>query len=110
MATEAWRPITDASFDSEVLKVAGPVLVEFWAQWCPACPLLDSRLEEIAAEHSEQLRMRRLNIDENPETVSTYQVSGFPTIGVFYRGSLVKTIVGAQPKTAIVEQIAEFIE
>jgi thioredoxin len=102
------KTVTDQSFGSDVLQADGPVLVDFWAEWCGPCRQVAPVLEEIAGEHAE-LTIAKLNIDENPETARNYQVMSIPTMAVFSGGQLVKTIVGARPKAAILRELTEFV-
>ena len=101
--------VTDSTFSSDVLNADGPVLVDFWAEWCGPCRQVAPVLEEIAGEQEGKLKVVKLNIDENPETTRKYQVMSIPTMAVFSGGNLVKTIVGARPKAAILRELTDFV-
>ncbi|MEU7281355.1 thioredoxin [Streptomyces sp. NPDC045431] len=101
--------VTDDSFEAEVLNSEKPVLVDFWAAWCGPCRQIAPSLEAIAAEHSEDIKVVKLNIDENPATAAKYGVMSIPTLNVYQNGEVVKTIVGAKPKAAIVRDLDPFI-
>lgn len=103
------QPVTDAQFDADVLKSDKPVLVDFWAVWCGPCKMVSPILDEIAGEHSDKLSFRKMNVDENPVVPSTYRITSIPTLNVYQGGQLVKSIVGAKPKAALLKDLAEFI-
>src|ERR1700704_4535406 len=92
--------VTDINFDAEVIEADGPVLVDFWAPWCGPCRVVAPVLEEIASER-EDLRIVKLNVDENQQTAATFQVLSIPTMILFKGGQAVKTVVGAYPKKKI---------
>lgn len=101
--------ITDDSFENDVLKASGPVLVDFWAEWCGPCKQIAPALEEIAAEYGGRVTVAKLNIDDDQSTPGRYGVRGIPTMMVFKDGKVVATKVGAIPKSKIVEWLNETI-
>ncbi|GAA3908355.1 thioredoxin [Streptomyces gulbargensis] len=103
------KNVTDASFEEDVLKSDKPVLVDFWAEWCGPCRQIAPSLEAIAKEHDE-IEIVKLNIDQNPSTAAKYGVMSIPTLNVYQNGEVVKTIVGAKPKAAILRDLADFVE
>lgn len=105
----AARSVTDASFDTEVLKSSKPILVDFWAEWCGPCRAVGPVLDQILAENGEKLDIVKLNVDENPQTAMTYKITSIPAMIVFQNGEAVKTIVGAKPKPALEHDLAAFI-
>jgi thioredoxin 1 len=97
--------VTDNNFDAEVLESESPVLVDFWAPWCGPCRVVAPVLEEIASERKD-LRIVKLDIDENPQTASRFGVMSIPTMILFKAGHPVKTVVGAYPKKKLEQELA----
>ncbi len=95
--------VTDTSFDSEVLKSNTPVLVDFWAEWCGPCRSLSPKLEEVAQELGDKIKIVKVNVDENQMTPQKYGVRGIPAMLLFKLGSEVGQLVGNHPKDAILD-------
>jgi thioredoxin 1 len=96
--------VTDASFQAEVIESDTPVLVDFWAPWCGPCRIVAPHLEELNDER-EDLRVVKLNTDENPETAATYNVLSIPTLLLFKHGQVAHQIIGALPKNRLVQEL-----
>ena len=103
------KPVSDQSFSADVLQAAGPVLVDFWAEWCGPCKAIGPALEEIAGEYGGKLTVAKVNIDENPQTPTDYNVRGIPTLVLFRDGKPIATKVGAAPKSVLRDWIAASI-
>ena len=101
----ASKPVSDDSFDTDVLGADGLVLVDFWAEWCGPCKQIGPSLEEISEEMGDAITVAKVNIDENPMTPSKYGVRGIPTLILFKDGEVAATKVGALPKGKLVEWI-----
>ena len=95
------KTVTDQNFATDVLGAEGPVLVDFWAEWCGPCKMIAPALEEISEELGERVTIAKLNIDDNPEAPSRYGVRGIPTMILFKNGEPAATKVGAEPKGRI---------
>jgi thioredoxin 1 len=95
--------VTDASFDKDVLQASGPVLVDFWAEWCGPCKQIAPALEQIATELGTKVTIAKLDIEESPTTPSRYGVRGIPTMMLFKDGQMASMKVGAMPKQKILE-------
>jgi thioredoxin 1 len=105
----ALKQTTDATFADDVLMNDKPVLVDFWATWCGPCRKVAPILEEIAAAHGDKIDIIKLDTDANPGTTAQYGVTSIPTMNVFVKGEVVKTIVGAHPKPKLLRELDEFI-
>lgn len=98
--------ITDQTFEREVLQTTGrPVLVDCWAPWCPPCRMIAPLLDQLAAESNGSYRIAKVNVDENPQVSSRFQISSIPTMLIFKDGKLIDRLIGAQPKQAIAERL-----
>ncbi len=100
---------SDAAFDQDVLKSSTPVVVDFWAEWCGPCKMIAPHLEDLASEMGENVKVVKVNIDDNPLTPTKYGVRGIPTLMLFKDGEVAATKVGALPKTKLVEWVQESI-
>jgi len=105
----AVKTVTDENFEAEVLGGARPVIVECWAEWCGPCRMVGPVLEVIAAEHAGQLDVVKLNVDENPRTAQQFGIMAVPTMNLFSGGKLVKQVIGARSRAALLREFAEFI-
>jgi thioredoxin 1 len=97
--------VTDSSFDADVIRASGPVLVDFWAEWCQPCKNIAPLLEEIATELKGKVTIAKVNVDENPQTPMKYGVRGIPTLILFKNGQVAATKIGEQPKSKLVEWV-----
>ena len=101
--------VSSADWDAEVLESDTPVLVDFWAEWCPPCRIVAPIVEEIAAEHAGKLKVVKLNTDDNPDIARQYRVMSIPTLMVFSGADERKRIVGARGKLQLESEVSEFI-
>lgn len=97
--------VTDSTFDSEVLGSDVPVLVDFWATWCPPCRQMAPIVDEIAGEFADRLKVVKIDTDENPATAQKYGIVSIPTFNIYKGGELVHSIVGGRPKRKFAEEI-----
>ena len=105
----AAKIVTDDGFEADVLQNPKPVIVEYWAQWCGPCHQVSPVLEAIAAEHADTLDVVKLNVDENPETTRRYGIMLVPTVNLFRGGDVVKQVIGARSRSALMREFADFL-
>lgn len=100
---------TDATFAADVLQSDKPVIVDFWAEWCTPCKVIAPVLEEIAETKADKVTVAKLDIDANPQIASQYQILSIPTMLVFQNGEVVKQVVGAKPKAALIAEFGDVL-
>ena len=98
MAGDHVQTFTDTNFDSAVLKAGGPVLVDFWAEWCGPCKRLGPTIDALAADYAGKVTIGKLNVDDNPNTAFKFQIRGIPAVLLFKNGQVVESVVGLAPK------------
>jgi thioredoxin 1 len=103
------KDVTDASFETDVLKSEKPIMVDFWAEWCGPCRAVSPILDKIAEENADKLDIVKLNVDDNPMTAEKYGITSIPAMYVFKGGEVVKRVIGAKPKPALEADLAEFL-
>ncbi|GIK58499.1 MAG: thioredoxin [Chloroflexi bacterium] len=110
MANQYTSEITDANFETEVLKSNKPVLIDFWADWCGPCRMVAPHVDAIAQEYNGVLKVGKMDVDDNPAVPGRYGIVGIPTLMLFKGGAVVARITGAQPKDRIVAQILPHLD
>ena len=101
--------VSDATFESEVLKATSPVVVDFWAEWCGPCRMIAPALEEIAGSLGEKVKIVKLNVDENPQTAAKYNIQSIPTLMIFKDGAMSSRQIGAAPKQKLEQWITSAV-
>ncbi|QJB45302.1 thioredoxin [Dolichospermum flos-aquae CCAP 1403/13F] len=105
----AAEQVTDSTFEQEVLKSEVPVLVDFWAPWCGPCRMVAPVVEEIAEQYEGQIKVVKVNTDENPNIASQYGIRSIPTLMIFKDGDKVDMVVGAVPKTTLATTLEKYL-
>ena len=103
------KKVTDETFEADVLKNDKPVLVDYWAEWCGPCKMVAPVLDAIAEEHGDKLDIVKLNVDDNPVITQKYGILNIPTLGVFKNGEVVKELVGARSKSALLRELEDYL-
>ena len=107
--SEHTKPVTDETFATDVLKASGPVLVDFWAEWCGPCKMIGPSLEEISKDYAGRLKVVKLNVDDAPETARRFEVMSIPTLILFKDGEPSLRIIGAKGKGQLIQEIDPFL-
>lgn len=107
--SDALIQVTDAGFESDVVKSEKPFVLDFWAPWCGPCRMMEPVLKELAGEYGDKIVVGKLNVDENPATAQKYEILSIPTLLIFSGGEVAKKLVGAMPKKRLVEELAPWV-
>ena len=107
--SENVQTFTDSNFDETVIKAGGPVLVDFWAEWCGPCKRLAPTIDALAAEYAGRVTIGKLNVDENPNTAFKFQIRGIPALLLFKGGQVVESVVGLTPKDELKKVIEKHL-
>jgi thioredoxin 1 len=104
------KSVTSSSFEAEVINSAKPVLVDFWAEWCGPCRMVSPIVDQIGEENADKLTVVKVNVDEEPELAMKYGITGIPAFKLFQNGEVVKEMVGAKPKFALEQDLADWLK
>lgn len=102
--------LTDQNFEEEVINSDKPVLVDFWAAWCGPCRMLAPVIDEVAEELGDDVKVGKLNVDENPEMAAKYKIMSIPSVKLFKDGEVVEDLVGLRPKDAYIQAAKQYLE
>jgi thioredoxin 1 len=101
--------VSDSSFESEIIKAEIPAMVDFWAEWCGPCKMVGPVVEELAGEYQGKIKVAKMDVDQNRETPAKFGIRNIPTLILFKGGEVVKTIIGAQPKSSIDDELKKLL-